>query len=208
MIIVFEGIDGSGKTTVSKKIYEELKDVFKGCVFWFSEPSPTKLGSTLKTILTSKEISLTTLEQTLLFTTDRLFLLRNYIIPYNKENKIIIMDRSFISTYAYQIMNIEDENLKKILTTLTELSISEFYIDILFYFDCPSQISFSRIKEKDGIESKGIEFIEKVRRNYLKFIESKHSKVKTIEIINATKNLEDIYNEVRSKVIEKTGYIV
>lgn len=208
MIIVFEGIDGSGKTTVSKKIYQELSQIFPSRVFWFSEPSQTTLGKNLKSIITSKEITLTTLEQTLLFTTDRSFLLRNYIIPYNNNNNIIIMDRSFISTYTYQIMNEKDEKIKELMKNLTELSIRDFYIDILFYLDCPSEISLSRITEKDGIESKGIEFIERVRENYLNFLIQQHPNIKEQSIINSMKPLEEVYSEVRSYLLDKLGYIV
>lgn len=208
MIIVFEGIDGSGKTTVSKKIYQELSQIFPSRVFWFSEPSQTTLGKNLKSIITSKEITLTTLEQTLLFTTDRSFLLRNYIIPYNDNNNIIIMDRSFISTYTYQIMNEKDEKIKELMKNLTELSIRDFYIDILFYLDCPSEISLSRITEKDGIESKGIEFIERVRENYLNFLIQQHPNIKEQSIINSMKPLEEVYSEVRSYLLDKLGYIV
>lgn len=208
MIIVFEGIDGSGKTTVSKKIYQELSQIFPSRVFWFSEPSQTTLGKNLKSIITSKEITLTTLEQTLLFTTDRSFLLRNYIIPYNNNNNIIIMDRSFISTYTYQIMNEKDERIRELMKNLTELSIRDFYIDILFYLDCPSEISLSRITEKDGIESKGIEFIERVRENYLNFLIQQHPNIKEQSIINSMKPLEEVYSEVRSYLLDKLGYIV
>lgn len=208
MIIVFEGIDGSGKTTVSKKIYQELSQIFPSRVFWFSEPSQTTLGKNLKSIITSKEITLTTLEQTLLFTTDRSFLLRNYIIPYNNNNNIIIMDRSFISTYTYQIMNEKDERIRELMKNLTELSIRDFYIDILFYLDCPSEISLSRITEKDGIESKGIEFIERVRGNYLNFLTQQHPNIKEQSIINSMKPLEEVYSEVRRYLLDKLGYIV
>lgn len=208
MIIVFEGIDGSGKTTVSKKIYQELSQIFPSRVFWFSEPSQTTLGKNLKSIITSKEITLTTLEQTLLFTTDRSFLLRNYIIPYNNNNNIIIMDRSFISTYTYQIMNEKDERIRELMKNLTELSIRDFYIDILFYLDCPSEISLSRITEKDGIESKGVNFIEQVRRNYLDFLNSNHPNIKKQLVIDTKKPFKEVYSEVRSYLLEKLGYVV
>lgn len=207
MIIVFEGIDGSGKTTISKRLFQEFQNVFPGQVFWFSEPSPTELGKSLKNILTSKDIQLTTFEQSLLFTADRSFLLRSYVIPYSLEGKIVIMDRSFVSTYAYQIMNIEDKKETEILTNLTEYSISSFIVDILFYLDCPADISLSRITTKDGIESRGKDFIERVRKNYLDFISKKHNSLKRIIKIDSTQAIDKVYEEVRSMVMEKVGYI-
>lgn len=207
MVIVFEGIDGTGKSTISKRIFEEFNHLFPGTFFLFSEPSKTKLGIELKKILTSGSFELNIFEQTLLFTTDRSYLIRNFVIPYSLEGKVILMDRSFISTYAYQIMNLDDEYVS-LLINLTEKSIENFFIDILFYFDCPAEISLSRIKEKDGIERKGVDFIEKVRNNYRNFLKSNHRALKQIITIDATKPIDDIFLFVRSKIIEKVGFIV
>ncbi|MCS7299167.1 MAG: dTMP kinase [Spirochaetia bacterium] len=207
MVIAFEGIDGTGKTTISKLLFSELKSVFNGEVFWFSEPSPTDLGKSLKNILTSKKLELNIFEQSLLFTSDRSYLLRNYILPYNEVKKIILMDRSFVSTYAYQIMNIEDNTLKNIITSITEYSIKNFYIDILFYLDCDPEVSLSRIEVKDGIESKGLEYIRKVKNNYDAFIRQKHPHIRNIKIVDAKGKLEDIFSHVKSEVIKITGYI-
>ncbi|MEN2997615.1 MAG: dTMP kinase [Brevinematia bacterium] len=207
MVIVFEGIDGSGKTTISNMIFNEISQVFPGEVFWFSEPSPTELGKHLKDILTLERFKLSIPEQLLLFTADRMWLLRNYVIPYSRENKIILMDRSFVSTYAYQVMNVEDEETCRILVDLTEHSIRDFYIDILFYLDCPSEISLGRIKVKDGIESRGVDFIEKVRRNYLAFLQTPHEHIRKVVVINATEDLENVYQKVRGVILDHIGYI-
>lgn len=207
MVIAFEGVDGSGKTTISKLLFSELENIFKGDVFWFSEPSPTDLGKSLKNILTSKDIELNTFEQSLLFTSDRSYLIRNYILPYNRDKKIVIMDRTFVSTYSYQIMNIEDNTLKNIITSLTEYSIKDFYIDILFYLDCDPEISLSRIEVKDGIESRGLEYIRKVKNNYDTFIRQKHPHIRNIRVVDARGKLEDVFSYVKSEVIQITGYI-
>ncbi|MCX8028528.1 MAG: dTMP kinase [Brevinematales bacterium] len=208
MVIAFEGIDGSGKSTISKKLASDLKELFQNKVLWFSEPSPTELGKRLKSILVSKEINLDVFEQSLLFTSDRAFLIRNYIIPSSIQGNIIIMDRSFVSTYAYQIMNTDDEKLKRILIDLTEYSIRNFYIDTLIYLNCPPEISLSRIEEKDGIESKGIEFAKKVKSNYELFLSQGHKNIKNIFNINATEDFENVYKCVKQIIIQQTGYIV
>lgn len=207
MVFVFEGIDGSGKTTISQMLARELSKVLVGRVLWFSEPSHTILGRSLKRILTSSDLSLSIFEQSLLFTADRLYLLRNYVIPRSIEGKIILMDRSFVSTYAYQIMNLEEEKTKEILITLTEFSIGGFYVDVLFYLDCPSKISLRRIKEKDNIESKGYEFIERVRQNYLCFLRNPHPCIRKVVSVDASRGVDSVYQEVRREVLEYTGYL-
>lgn len=208
MVIVFEGIDGTGKSTISRKIFEEFNLLFPNTFLLFSEPSKTELGIKLKKILTSGNFELNIFEQTLLFTADRSYLIRNFVIPYSLGNKVVLMDRSFVSTYVYQIMNLQDESYISLLIDLTEKSIENFYVDVLFYFDCPAEVSLSRISKKDGIEKKGIDFIEKIRNNYIKFINSNHKAIKEVITVDATKSLEEVFSFVKSKVIEKVGFIV
>ncbi|MGB9621592.1 MAG: dTMP kinase [Brevinematia bacterium] len=208
MVIVFEGIDGTGKSTVARRIFEEFNSLFPGKFFLASEPSKTELGIELKNILTSGRFDLNIFEQTLLFTADRSYTIRKFVIPYSLEGKVILMDRSFVSTYTYQIMNLEDESYINLLTNLTERSIENLFVDILFYFDCPSEISLQRIGEKDGIEKKGSDFIEKVRNNYKKFIKLGHKSIKRIIEIDSTKPLEEVYSKVKLKIMEEVGFIV
>ncbi len=206
MIVAFEGIDGSGKTTISKAIYDYLKSILYDDVFLFSEPSQSELGKRIKTILTNTTLDLNSFEESLLFTVDRSFLIRNNIIPLSKNDKIIIMDRTFVSTYTYQIFNITDERLRKIITEITEFSVKDLVIDIMFYLKCKSDVAMRRISHPDRIESKGLEFMSKVSKNYDLFFSERNEHIKKVVLIDTSeKTFEEVFEEIKGIIISEVN---
>lgn len=189
MVIVFEGIDGSGKTTLSKEAVRIIRKKYGLEAYWFSEPSERNFGLLLKTAILSNLEKLTSFEQTLLFTADRTASIRNEILPLIKQNKIVVMDRSFVSTYAYQIMNTEDKKIRKILTMLTELSIENFQIDYLFYLKCDVGVALGRRKRRDKIEERGDEYMAKIQRNYEEFLDRGHDRIRSMVMLDTTGDL-------------------
>ncbi|MFN3505118.1 MAG: dTMP kinase [Caldimicrobium sp.] len=106
-LIVFEGIDGTGKTTIFKLLQEER--FFKDCLFSF-EPTSGTYGQKLRTLLSQKTIAKKPLlenssikkELLELFILDRKEHVENFILPNLKKGKNIILDRYYLSTLAYQ----------------------------------------------------------------------------------------------------------
>lgn len=203
MIIAFEGIDGSGKTTIVKKLFEYLDLLRPGNVIIVSEPSKTELGRKIKEAVLSGKFGLNLFEETLLFSADRNFYLRNIVLPSIENGKIVIMDRTFVSTYTYQIMNVYlDIELRKLLEKVIEQTIQNFVIDLLFYLDCSAEIAIHRISSTDNFESKGRNFLETVRKNYLTFLKSSNLHIKKIVSIESSKvSLDDIFNKVKETVL-------
>src|SRR3972149_7086324 len=101
-IIVFEGIDGSGKTTHSNLLKVILeRDGYP--VILTKEPTDGKWGRIIKEIMV-KKIQLKEKGKELLdlFINDRKEHVENFIKPSLKDGKIIIIDRYYFSTIAYQ----------------------------------------------------------------------------------------------------------
>jgi len=207
MIFVFEGIDGTGKSTVSKRVFDYYKSIFPGRVFLFSEPSDTGFGRKLRDILKYSDFNLNIFEQVLLFDADRSYFVRNVLLPVMKSNNIIMVDRSFISTYAYQILNVENEDLRRLLVDITEFSTNGVFFDVVLFFDCDVEVALGRRKEKDNFEIRGVEFLNKVRENYKKFLLSGHEKIGKVVNIDASKPLEEVYNDVMAVFREFVGDI-
>ena len=98
--IVFEGIDGSGKTTISTM----LKSYFEGNGFkvvWSREPSDSVWGQKIRNLANSED-SIPIEEELNYFIEDRKIDLRDNIIPGLKEGKIVILDRYYYSNGCYQ----------------------------------------------------------------------------------------------------------
>ena len=99
--IVFEGIDGSGKSTQIDLIVKKLiKDGIKHTLL--REPGTTKTSEKIREILLDSKNDISNLTETLLFLAARAQLVREILEPNLKSNKFIICDRYCDSTLAYQ----------------------------------------------------------------------------------------------------------
>ena len=99
MYIVFEGIDGAGKSTQIQLLKEWLEE--NGLdVELLVEPTGSKVGKLIRELLTYDNATTEDMQKTLglLFAADRMLIMDKL----NDENKVIISDRSFISSLAYQ----------------------------------------------------------------------------------------------------------
>ena len=107
--IVFEGIEGSGKSYQAKILYKKLKKINKKNVILTREPGGTKSAEIIRKIILkdyfekNKKIKFDKYTDTLLYLAARNEHLKNKIIPALKNKKIIICDRFIDSTLAYQV---------------------------------------------------------------------------------------------------------
>lgn len=102
MIIAFEGCEGSGKGTQIKLLKERL--IKEGHdVLSIIEPGGTPTGKSIRDILLNKnDLKIDGLTEALLFSASRAQQIKEIVRPALKQGKIILSDRSFYSTYAYQ----------------------------------------------------------------------------------------------------------
>ncbi len=194
-LIVFEGIDGSGKSTQVDLVYTYLKN--KGeKVVKFREPSDSKWGKIIREKAKIKN-GLTPSEQSYLFLKDREYDFKNNLLPYLKKGYIVLLDRYYHSTYAYQgAREIEKKQiLKKNIRVCSPP-------EMVFILDIPVAQSWERIsgRVKEALfEEK--EFLEKVRENYFDFYG------RDIHFIHADQEPESIKDyiirQIERKIIKK-----
>ncbi|NPA32751.1 MAG: dTMP kinase [Aquificae bacterium] len=185
MLIAFEGIDGSGKTTQAGLLEDYLrKKGFK--VRLFREPGGTKVGEELRRVLLSHELDPRT--ELLLFEASRSELVSREVIPALREGYIVILDRFLLSTLAYQGYGrgIELELVER----LNEFSARGLEPDITFLLDIPVGEALSRIKKRDRFED--VSFLERVREGFLRLAGEK----KNVVVLDATKSKQEVFSEV------------
>ncbi len=189
MLIAFEGIDGSGKTTQAKKLYEYLKSKGKE-VSLYREPGSTEIGEKIRDILLCHCMDERT--ELLLFEAARSCLVSEKIIPDLKAGRTVILDRFTLSTLAYQGYGkgIELETIK----TLNEFATRGIKPDIVFLLDLPVEEALKRLKNKTRFENK--EFLEKVRKGFLKLAKEYNNVV----LIDATKDEETVFKEILARL--------
>jgi dTMP kinase len=166
--IAIEGIDGSGKTTIANLLYNELSKRYDKIIL-VKEPYDNDLSKKIKEIILKeheKNLDYGYL-LALLFTADRS--IKNIDLKkYLNNDYIIISDRSIYSTFSYQILyeGIDIEWLK---------CVSKYIIrpDITFILDVDPKIAVERINSrgKNITSYENIEFLRKVRENFLKLKE-------------------------------------
>ncbi len=185
-LIVFEGIDGSGKTTVSKMLFDYMKEKNLP-VAWLREPSDSNWGKKIREI--SRIKTRIPLEEELhYFIEDRKFNVSHNIKPALSQNKIVILDRYYYSTACYQ--GARGINMDEIIQMNREFAPEP---DITFIIDVDVNIAMNRIKKNRNSRVKLFEqkkFLKKVRKNYLALIG------KNIHIIDGSQDLKTILKRI------------
>jgi dTMP kinase len=195
--IAIDGIDGSGKTTIANLLYNELSKSYNKIIL-MKEPYDNDLSKKIKEIISKeheKNLDYGYL-LALLFTADRS--IKNIDLKkYLNNDYIIISDRSIYSTFSYQILyeGMDIEWLK---------CISKYIIkpDITFILDVDPKIAVDRInlRGKNITNYENIEFLRKVRENFLKLKEIFPND--NIIYINGEEKPEEILEKILS-IIEK-----
>jgi dTMP kinase len=103
VFITFEGIDGSGKSTVASEVVRRLRDRFDREVVLTREPGGTSLGEGVRAlVLSAASTGITPVAELLLFSAARAQHVSEVIEPQLRRGSIIICDRFTDSTLAYQ----------------------------------------------------------------------------------------------------------
>jgi len=192
MLIVFEGIDASGKTTVSRMVKEALeRKGFRTALYIYPNKSSI-YGSIIDLFLKSK-IFLTPQEQFFLYLLD-MYRDKQDVVDKLLKNYIVLMDRYYTSTIAYQCAQGFDYRVAK--TVIEYLAMPK--PDIIIYLDIDPRIAIERklIQKKSlDIFEGNIEFLANVKKLYLKMIEEGYP-IKRWIVIDAMKRIEEIYIDV------------
>jgi len=190
VLINLEGIDGCGKSTQCKLLMEKFQKENENVVI-LKEPTDGKYGQKLWEMLKGQREA-TTEEILDLFVKDRREHVDEKIKPALDNGKIVLMDRYYYSTIAYQAAaGIDVERIRKD---------NEFAPkpDIVLIFDLPVDLAMERVRGHsvaDAFEKE--EHLEKVRKAYLNLEEDP-----LVRIIDSTRTPEDIFTEVWNLVSE------
>ncbi len=184
--IVLEGVDGCGKTTHAKLLAQWLT-ANGHSVLHTKEPSRGPIGLLLRDYL-KKETTLPLIDA-LLFTADRAEHLEKEIKPALEQGKIVICERYFYSTIAYQVAQGLDKKWLK------ELNAFAMRPDLTLLLDLDPEISVKRTSTKEKFET--LEFLKKVRQNYLAL-----AKEEKFSIIDAAKTKTEMKEEML-KIVQK-----
>jgi dTMP kinase len=191
VLIVFEGIDGAGKSTQAEIILKKL-DGRGYSVVYFREPSDSKWGQEIKKKAQFAD-SLTPEEELELFQKDREENVKNNLRPSLERKDIVILDRYYFSTIAYQgAKGIDPESIRERNEAFAVRP------DLVFVLDVAAGQGLYRIEDrgqKDMLFERE-EYLVKVRQLFKSF------KGDNIYHIDAAKSVEHIAEQIENITFE------
>lgn len=193
-LITFEGIDGCGKSTQIALLREYLEK--EGIHFAvFREPGGTRLSEQIRNILLHEQDAMDPVTELLLFSAARSQLIREKVIPLLETGGIVILDRFYDSTLAYQGYARKAAEINKI-KELNALAAHDLVPDLTFYLKISPGIAASRTRshEKDRMEKEGVRFFKRVAEGYNR-ISERDSRFK---IVDASATRKEVFNEIRA----------
>lgn len=191
LFITFEGGDGCGKTTQIELLDKYLQSKgYKTIVT--REPGAKGLGVKLREILLNYDGEVSPTCESFLFLADRAQHVDCIIKPALEDGVIVLCDRHTDSTVAYQGYG-RGLDLGQI-HKLNDIATSGLKPDLTIVLDVDVETSQSRVgKEKDRMESAGIEFFERVRNGFLEIAKQEPQRVK---VINSAESIENIHKQI------------
>lgn len=204
LFITFEGLEGCGKTTQAKILFDFLIKQ-KIPSIYTKEPGGTKIGDKIRRILLDqKNDDMDYKTEMLLFLASRAENVRLIILPALEEGEVVISDRFYDSTTVYQGYGRGID--LKIIKHLNNLVVGKAIPDLTFILDIDPyeglrrSASFGNSREmrfeEEFINKKIIEgklFLERVRQGYYQL---SHEETGRIKIIDANRSKEDIFEEI------------
>jgi len=195
-LIVLEGADGSGKSTHARLLAEYLEGKGKEVVVT-QEPTKGFIGQAIRMILSGKiRVSPETL--TLLFTADRAEHVDKVIKPALESGKIVISDRYYYSTVAYQsVQGVNDQWISQLNSFVPDP-------DLVIVLEVASEKALSRMSHREKEVFEVLNFQKKVQQKLLNLAYGERMKLakpgKVWKVISNVDKLERVQERVREVV--------
>ncbi|EIN15248.1 Thymidylate kinase [Mycoplasmopsis agalactiae 14628] len=208
MFITFEGLDGSGKTTIVQKLVEKLLERKPALSFIVTrEPGGKNVRESekIRELILDKESHLSPISEALLYTASRRIHIEKVILPALKKNKLVLCDRYIDSFYAYQGI-VRGLGLL-FAKQLTEMVIENTIPDITIFIDITAEQSEYRRNVarliSDRLDSESLEFHKKVFDAYKEVIDLDP---KRFIIVNGLQSIPEILDEIVEKLFQNKKF--
>ncbi len=200
IFITFEGIDGCGKSTQLRMVKERLTNEGREFIE-VREPGGTSVGEKIRGVLLDKKNdSMVPLAELLLYEAARAQITEEVIKPALDNGTIVICDRFFDSTIAYQ--GYARELGFELVDSLNKIATAGLKPDVTFLLDLSADEALKRRvgrgEEEDRLEALGTSFQVKVREGYLKAA-SEDSRIK---VIDAGRTPDEIFEDINTWLSE------
>ncbi len=193
--IVIEGIDGTGKGTQVERLKMRLQKMGKK-VTHVREPGGTPMGEKIRELLKDKDLNRIPETEVMLFSAARAELVSEMVSPALGAGHVVLSERSFLSTIAYQAYGHKRKDLMPQIEYFTRIAHGKCLPDITIVLDLKPKISLERALTRnagasDRFDDAGEAFQVRVRTGYLKGI-SKYPHV----ILDASGTMDEVEEKI------------
>jgi dTMP kinase len=203
-LIVFDGAEGAGKTTQLRRLAAWLRSRGQS-VIQLREPGGTPLGDDIRRILLDPDSDVTPRAEALLFMASRAQLVERVIRPSLGAGHLVLLDRFFLSTYAYQGAGrgLPADEIRQANAVATSGQVP----DLTLLLSIPVVEGLGRAErrgERDRMERNSDEFHDRVAGAFAMFAEvawqAKHPECGPIVVIDASGSQDEVFERVRTAV--------
>jgi dTMP kinase len=204
-LIVFEGAEGAGKTTQIRILAERLTTA--GIPFVaVREPGGTPLGDDIRDIVLHQEQEITAATEALLFMASRAELVAREILPSLNNGIVVLVDRFFLSTYAYQIVGrgLPEAEVR----AANQVATAGLVPDLTLLLDVHATHGLQRADargKRDKIERSGDDFHARVGNAFRYFADPEwqhsHPECGPIKLIDGTGDEATVHKRVVSTLV-------
>ena len=201
MLIVFEGPEGAGKTTQLRLVAEWLSAQGK-TVLAVREPGGTPLGDEIRRVLLDPTSDVSPRAEAMLFMASRAQLIERVVRPALERGDIVLLDRFFLSTYAYQGAGrglSHDE-----VSAANRLATADVRPDLTILLALPATVGLARATQRgpaDRMEQADGGFHERVASAFSEFATSAwqlaHPEAGPVRSVDAAGTIEEVFARVR-----------
>ena len=196
VFIVFDGSEGSGKSTQAARLRSRLEGQGRS-VLLVRDPGTTRIGEQIRSILLNPDHHEMAMRcEMLLYMAARAQMMAEAIAPALDEGNVVLSDRFVSSTLAYQLggEGLTAQEIRRV----ADIAIRGRWPDLTLIFDMPVEQSMARVRRaKDRIEQRPMSYHEQVRRNYLAHAQSDPAGYR---VIDASTSVEEVERAVWSAV--------
>lgn len=203
--IVFEGVDGAGKSTILEKVTQKINEKYNNIVFATREPggASNAQAESIRSFFISQLEAFDPITLAYLYAASRNEHILKTVIPMVNDGKIVISDRFVYSSYVYQGLSNGID-----IKTIYEINKHTFdkldVIDYIFYFDINAHNAFLRRQNRiieNAFDKKDEKFYEILLEKYKDAIKHKPF-AKKIIYVNANNSLEEVTLEVYNHLVK------